>query len=278
MLVAFFLHADDVRTLATSETSLKRQVEMVKEFADQNLLKLNVSKCEIVVFSTQFSTTLPVCEIDGTVMPAGGVGKCLGYWWKGDLSASRSVGENIQKACRAFFHYGSIGVFQGDISPLPSREVIESCVRLVLLYGLENWILTEALLKKLEAFLGELVKRVLKWPKHHSNTVAIATLDVPTMKCRVLVRKLGFLKRVMGRDTDSLSGCVVLALCNEVDSICLVRECRELEESFGTHFTEAITSKNSCCLRQMKKVIMEVDRRRMLERCEEKGGRVSRMG
>ena len=84
------------------------------------------------------------------------------------------------------------------------------------------------------------------------------------------MRKLEFLKRGMGRDTDSLSGCVVLALCNEVDSICLVRECRELEESFGTHITEAIASKNSCCLRQMKKVIMEVDRRRMLERCEEK--------
>ena len=71
-----FLHADDIRTLATSETSLKCQVEMVKEFADQNLLKLNVSKCEIVVFSTQqSSTTLPVCEVDGSVMPAGDVGK-----------------------------------------------------------------------------------------------------------------------------------------------------------------------------------------------------------
>ena len=147
----------------------------------------------------------------------------------------------------------------------------------VLLYGSENWILTEALLKKLEAFQGELVKRVLKWPKHHSNTAAIATLDVPTMKCRVLVRKLGFLKRVMGRDADSLSRCVVLALCNEVDSICLVRECRELEESFGTRFTEAITSKNSCCLRQMKKVIMDVDRRRMLERCEEKAPMIAKV-
>ena len=50
--------------------------------------------------------------------------------------------------------YGSIGVFQGDTSPLSSREVIESCVMPVLLYGSENWILTEALLKKLEAFQG----------------------------------------------------------------------------------------------------------------------------
>ena len=63
---------------------------------------------------------------------------------------------------------------------------------------------------------------------------------------------------------------MALALCNEVDSICLERECRELEEGFGTRFTEPITSKNSCCLREIKKAIMEVDRRRLLERCEEK--------
>ena len=59
-----------------------------------------------------------------------------------------------------------------------------------------------------------------------SNTAAIATFDVPTMKCRVLVRKIGFLWRVMGSDLDSLSGFVVLALCNKVDSICLVSKCR----------------------------------------------------
>ena len=70
--------------------------------------------------------------------------------------------ENIRKAHRAFFHYGSIGVFQGDICPLSSRAVLESCVMPVLLYGAENWIMTDGLLDKLEAFQGELVKRVLK--------------------------------------------------------------------------------------------------------------------
>ena len=55
-LITRFLHADDIRTLATSEESLKYQAELVKEFADQKLLKLNISKCEIVVFSAQHST------------------------------------------------------------------------------------------------------------------------------------------------------------------------------------------------------------------------------
>lgn len=66
----------------------------------------------------------------------------------------------------------------------------------------------------------------MKWPKHHSNTAAIAVLDIPTMKCRILVKKLGFLRRLMEGDPDSLCGSVVLPLCDEVESICLVRECR----------------------------------------------------
>ena len=52
-----------------------------------------------------------------------------------DLSASTSIDENIRKARHAFFHFGSIGVFQGDVSPLSSRAVLESCVMPVLLFG-----------------------------------------------------------------------------------------------------------------------------------------------
>ena len=102
-----------------------------------------------------------MCEVDGSVLPAGDVGKCLGYWWKSDLSASRSVEENIQKARRAFFHYGSIGIFQGDI---------KSCVMPVLLYGSENWILMDALIRRLEAFQAELIKSL-------SAEVAQASLE-----------------------------------------------------------------------------------------------------
>ena len=98
-----FLHADDIRTLATSEDSLQRQVGLVKAFAEENLLRLNVSKCEIVLFSQIRNIVPPVCKVEGTVMPAGDVGKCLGYWWKGDRFATKSVDENIKKARRLLF-------------------------------------------------------------------------------------------------------------------------------------------------------------------------------
>lgn len=83
-----FLHTDDIRTLATSEASLEAQVALINECANMNFLKLNLSECEIVVFNRDWKVTLLTCEIDGSVLS---VGKCLGYWWEGDLLATRVV-------------------------------------------------------------------------------------------------------------------------------------------------------------------------------------------
>ena len=88
---------------------------MDQDFARQNLLRLNVQKCEIVVFSRSKLKQFPDCSIDGEVIPAGNVGRCLEYWWSEDLMATRTVEENIKKARKSFFLYGGIGV-----SPRPT--------------------------------------------------------------------------------------------------------------------------------------------------------------
>ena len=81
----------------------------------------------------------------------------------------------------------------------------------------------------------------------------------------------------MDRDADCLSGSVVLAMCDDMDSLCLVRECRELEESFGTGFTDMITTTSKDgCLREMKKNVVEVGRRMLLEKCAEKAFMIAR--
>ena len=143
---------DDVRTLASSKESLQARAAMVKEFAKRNFLKLNVGKCEVVMFSRGCSVDVPECVVDGSVsLPAGDIGRCLGFWWKGDLLATRSVDENIKKARRAFFHYGSIGAF---LSPPSSHLGLyrDACVMPILLYGCENWLMTHALMEKVESF------------------------------------------------------------------------------------------------------------------------------
>jgi len=124
---------DDIRTLASSLDVLDAQVSVVQRFAKENFLKLNTRKCEVVVFASDPHARYPECRIAEQAISVGSKGKCLGYWWQGNLMANRAVEEGIKKARRTFFHYDAIGVFQGDLSPLSSRAVVESCIMPVLL-------------------------------------------------------------------------------------------------------------------------------------------------
>ena len=133
-----FLHADDICTVATSPDFVEDQVTTANMFASENFLQ-----SEIVPFShSNKSAQQPHCEVHGAVIPVRSEAKCLGYWWRSDLLASRSVSENIGKPRRFFFLHGSIGAFQGDLNPLSTRSVIETCAIPVLLSGCENWILS----------------------------------------------------------------------------------------------------------------------------------------
>ena len=70
----------------------------------------------MVIHHPQLSSgTALQCEVGGSVLPVRNSEWCLGFWWKANLMASCLVEENIRKACRSFFHYGSIGIFQGDL-------------------------------------------------------------------------------------------------------------------------------------------------------------------
>ena len=76
--------------------------------------------------------------------------------------------------------------------------------------------------------------------------------------------------RIMNSNSASLSGTALLALSDDTASICLVRECRELEEVFGTHFTQEILSDNAPSLKEVKDAIHEHDRTKLTAKCSEK--------
>ena len=85
-----FLHADDIRTVATSPESVEDQVTTVNMFASENF------KFEIVPFShSNKSGQQPHCKVRGAGILVRSEAKCLGYWWRSDLLVSKSVSENI---------------------------------------------------------------------------------------------------------------------------------------------------------------------------------------
>ena len=75
----------------------------------------------------------------------------------------------------------------------------------VLLFGSESWYLTDTSLEKLENFQCTLGKKILRLSRFHSNANVLIRLDWPSMRARVLIRKLNYLKMVVTADEDKLS-------------------------------------------------------------------------
>ena len=114
MYVGGFLHADDIRTLASSTTTLEAQISTIKKFTEDNFLKLNTSKCEIVKSSSR--TNQESIEVGECSFPVSGEAICLGYQWKQDLSSS-SVIQNCQRAERLTFSLAASICFSGQTEP-----------------------------------------------------------------------------------------------------------------------------------------------------------------
>ena len=152
-----FIHADDIQTISSSQATLQAQINTVSKFTLENGLILNPTKCEAELVSpTKPSELTPIAILGDKALTPHSTARCLGYWWSWDLSATRAVDEAIKKARRTFFEFGPIGIFHGQFNPISARSIYEVCVLPVLLFGWENWILSDITLHQLESFQGEI--------------------------------------------------------------------------------------------------------------------------
>ena len=252
-----FIHADDIRTISISRATLQEQINTVCTVAANNGLTLNPTKCEVILISpSKPATTAPIATLEGEGLTPQLSAKCLGYWWCWDISATKAVDETIKKARRAFFAFGAIGAFQGQLNPISGRSIYETCVIPVLLFGCENWVLTDSMLHLLESFQGEIGHRILKLTRHHSTLSTRLALRWPSVTARVLISKLSLLSKLSERG-DSIGGQIFSGLPQE--SLKLVRECRYLEEKLSCQgCTDALLSSQSS-RREMKREILQTD-------------------
>ena len=116
----------------------------------------------------------------------------------------------------------------------------------------------------LDSFLGALSKRLLKLPKWYSNTPASIVMGLMSAHALCLTRKLNFLRKLSINECSvSLSSQTLRSLSDDIDSICLVRECRDLEQFFHSNFTSTILQLDAdTCPRpyEIKKGLQERDR------------------
>jgi len=103
---------------------------------------------------------------------------------------------------------------------------------------------------------------------HFSNTSALLALDMDTMRSRLVSRKLIFLKHLLEDNAAGVGAVAMRSFVDDVDSLCLVKECRELENHFGTNFTDAVLlDGNTVSQRTIKKTIRGIDKEQLIRKC-----------
>ena len=214
-------------------------------FAANNGLTLNPTKCEVVLISpSKPATTAPIATLEGSGLVPQLNAKYLGYWWCWDLSATKAVDEAIKKARRAFFAFGTIGAFQGQLNPISGRSIYETCFIPTLLFGCENWVLTDSMLHQLESFQGEIGRRILQLSTQHSTLSTRLGLRLPSITARILIPKLSLLTK-LSEGEGSIGSQIFSSLPQ--GSLRLMQECRHLEEKLSCRgCTDSLLNSQSC--------------------------------
>ena len=251
-------HADDLRSVTPNLHSLQKQAEIVKSFTVKNSLTLNVDKLDLLAMAN--SSHVHDCEIliGSTRVTSKNEARYLGVIWTHDLSPKASIEYNINKARRAFFALGSLGVYHGKQNPLTSSEIFNVCILPVCLYGYENWLLTDSLLSLLEDFQTEIGKKILHLPKYHANLCPLIALQWPSMRYRVLIRKLCFLGRLLNPHRNTISVKVFNALREQEQGPLIIEQCRILEQAYHTNTTLAFIEGN-ITISTMKRDLLKAD-------------------
>ena len=114
-------------------------------------------------------------------------------------------------------------------------SIFETCIVPILLYGSETWLLDSTSLNALESFQHEIGCRILRVPRRYSKSAVRIGLHWPSVATRVLIRKLGFLSKLLSGTMDTISRRIFTSLAMEnVFETSIVQQCKMLEANLST--------------------------------------------
>ena len=104
-------YADDIRSVTNTLTALEAQCETVSLYTDQNCLKINVAKCELLTTDRAMDETVctrPDCSPFRSM-------QMLRDMARQQTHREESNRKECENARKAFFSFGSVGAFHGQL-------------------------------------------------------------------------------------------------------------------------------------------------------------------
>ena len=103
-------------------------------------------KCEVIAFGKSENKTVQSLSVDriSSSLPVRNAWGEICAWVT--CGSHISLCNNLRVDSKTFSSFGSIHAFQGILSPVSTSSIVQQCV---LLYGVENWIMSTESLKRL---------------------------------------------------------------------------------------------------------------------------------
>ena len=102
-------------------------------------------------------------------------------------------------------------------------------------------------------------KRILPLPKYHANLCPLIALQWPSMCCRILIRKLQFLNRLINPKSTTIGSRVFDAIRDQEPGPLIVQQCKLLEQVYKANVTPTFI-KGDTTISSVKKALLKLDR------------------
>lgn len=210
-------YADDTVILASSIEELQQIMERVNVASEEYGISLNFSKTKWMLISKRQQPPPQQLRIQNQLINQVESYIYLGTTVTAEWMQSTEIRARIEQARAAFNNMKRLFTSKDLSLPLKIR-LVKCYVFPVLLYGAEAWTLTEALMKKLEAFEMWVYRRILRisWTEHTTNQEVTRRIGKEKeVASTIKQRKLEYLGHILRHEKYRL---LQLILQGKIDS------------------------------------------------------------
>lgn len=195
-------YADDVALLAVRRDDMQNKVSSLSEEAIKVGLKINIAKSKCMSINPTANTN--IC-LNGQDLQNVDEFEYLGSKVTTDGGARCDIESRIRKARNAFAMLNNI--WRSNNIRLRTKILIfNSCVKTVLLYGCETWLVTNFTTNKIQTFMNRCLRTILRiwWPNTISNEQLWQKTKQAGIAKDIRLRKYGWLGHTLRKDPTDI--------------------------------------------------------------------------
>ncbi|XP_039639813.1 uncharacterized protein LOC120548003 [Perca fluviatilis] len=195
--------ADDLPLISGTHTHIQRKATRSHEHSQQIGLRRNVGKTKVMRLNTKTHQPITIEEQSledvvkfiylGSNISTGG-------------GADKDVELCISKARHAFKTHRPVWL-SSQLSRNTKIRIFNTNVKSVLLYGCETWKTTKSIIHKLQVFISNCLRYILRiwWPNKISNVDLWRRMNKEQIHIEIKSRKWGWLGHTLRRDPRNIA-------------------------------------------------------------------------